>query len=287
MIMKVKRLHGLLLCLAVPTALAERVYISDIHQSVWQVANSEIDCRLSQEIPGFGSAVFQLVSGANTKLTIKPNNGQPSMHQVIVNQEKPSWKHDAIDEIFTKVSIQNVVWPLIISDGMANDILRILKLGNLVNFTFQVPEKQSDKLIVGLNPIGFQSKYRVFSDCQKRLIPLASMQHTILNFASNAYHLTSEMTDTIRNISTIFKEVDGRYRLQIDGHTDNVASRAYNLRLSGKRVDSVVEYLISQGIPSAAITKKSLGEQYPKASNKTENGRAANRRIEIEMLPVM
>ncbi len=67
----------------------------------------------------------------------------------------------------------------------------------------------------------------------------------------------------------------------IEGHTDNVGSADYNLRLSARRASSVRSYLIEKfGIAPARLTTKGYGMARPVASNKTKEGRQKNRRIE-------
>ena len=66
------------------------------------------------------------------------------------------------------------------------------------------------------------------------------------------------------------------------GHTDSIGTDAYNQRLSERRATSVKEYMVSKGIPSAKITTLGKGETQPVATNKTKEGRAKNRRVDIE-----
>lgn len=69
--------------------------------------------------------------------------------------------------------------------------------------------------------------------------------------------------------------------LVIVGHTDKLASNAYNMELSRERAESVKEYLVSQGVDASKLTTKGMGETDPIADNSTEQGRFLNRRIEF------
>ena len=66
------------------------------------------------------------------------------------------------------------------------------------------------------------------------------------------------------------------------GHTDSIGTDAYNQKLSERRATSVKEYMVSKGIPAAKITILGKGETQPVATNKTKEGRAKNRRVDIE-----
>lgn len=69
--------------------------------------------------------------------------------------------------------------------------------------------------------------------------------------------------------------------LQIEGHTDNIGSDAYNMQLSDKRAEVVREYLISQGVNANNATAHGFGKRDPVASNDTAAGRQMNRRVEL------
>jgi len=68
------------------------------------------------------------------------------------------------------------------------------------------------------------------------------------------------------------------------GHTDSVGSDAYNQRLSVRRAESVKAYLVSKGIEKNRVYTEGKGEKQPVADNKTAEGRAKNRRVEIEVV---
>ena len=68
------------------------------------------------------------------------------------------------------------------------------------------------------------------------------------------------------------------------GHADSIGSDAYNQKLSVRRAESVKAYLVSKGIEPNRIYTEGKGEKQPVADNKTKEGRAKNRRVEIEVI---
>lgn len=68
------------------------------------------------------------------------------------------------------------------------------------------------------------------------------------------------------------------------GHTDSVGSDAYNQKLSLRRAESVKAYLVSKGIEANRVYTEGKGKKQPLADNKTADGRAKNRRVEIEVV---
>jgi len=68
------------------------------------------------------------------------------------------------------------------------------------------------------------------------------------------------------------------------GHTDSVGAEEYNQGLSERRAAAVKNYLVSRGIPADSIIASGRGETQPIADNSTREGRARNRRVEIEIV---
>lgn len=68
------------------------------------------------------------------------------------------------------------------------------------------------------------------------------------------------------------------------GHTDNIGTMAYNQKLSERRANAVKEYLVSKGVEKNRVYTEGKSYTQPIASNKTAEGRAKNRRVEIEMV---
>lgn len=103
-------------------------------------------------------------------------------------------------------------------------------------------------------------------------------------FEFDSYTLTPQAGGTITDIAevvgdTVRSEVSRK--IAVEGHTDDVGSGNYNQRLSERRARTVSQELVSQGIPNAKITTRGLGEKVPIASNRSEVGRARNRRVEV------
>ncbi|WP_157638030.1 OmpA family protein [Flexithrix dorotheae] len=96
--------------------------------------------------------------------------------------------------------------------------------------------------------------------------------------------ITSESYDELNSIVKLFKD-NPNLKIEISGHTDNVGDPNYNLNLSQRRAQAVVNYLVSKDIDASRLTAKGYGETKPLASNDDEkDGREINRRIEMKVL---
>ena len=103
-----------------------------------------------------------------------------------------------------------------------------------------------------------------------------------ITFEFNSFKLTDKAKEELDKFAATIKEYPNA-ELKVNGYTDNIGSKSYNIMLSKKRANAVREYLIIKGIPAYKIKTEGFGPANPIASNKTKEGRAKNRRIEIEV----
>ncbi len=89
----------------------------------------------------------------------------------------------------------------------------------------------------------------------------------------------AKLDDLISKMSGINLEV-----IIAVGHTDSVGSDAYNQKLSVRRSEAVKAYLVTKGVEKNRVYTEGKGEKQPVADNKTAEGRAKNRRVEIEVV---
>jgi OOP family OmpA-OmpF porin len=73
-------------------------------------------------------------------------------------------------------------------------------------------------------------------------------------------------------------------QVRIEGHTDSTGPAKYNIGLSVRRAEAVKRLLVQEGIPADKVVTEGLGESQPVASNATRDGRAQNRRVEVELV---
>ena len=100
-----------------------------------------------------------------------------------------------------------------------------------------------------------------------------------VNFDFDRSEVKPEYFDQVKKVADFMKE-NPKTSVVIEGHTDNVGTEEYNLKLSARRANAVAKLLTEKyGIAMDRMTAQSLGESKPIASNDTPDGRAQNRRI--------
>ncbi len=106
-----------------------------------------------------------------------------------------------------------------------------------------------------------------------------------ITFGTDQSNVRPEFINVLRSVSLVLKEFN-RTIVNVFGHTDSDGSETYNQDLSERRAISVARNLIDQGTDSRRYFIAGFGESEPVASNATVNGKAANRRVEIEIEPL-
>ena len=103
-----------------------------------------------------------------------------------------------------------------------------------------------------------------------------------LLFDTGKATLRPESQEQLKNMAEILKAYPA-VELKIGGYTDNVGDPTFNLKLSGDRAKSVKDEMIKMGIAKERLESEGYGEQFPVASNDTEEGKAKNRRIAVRV----
>jgi outer membrane protein OmpA-like peptidoglycan-associated protein len=87
--------------------------------------------------------------------------------------------------------------------------------------------------------------------------------------------------ESLEKVAEVLQQQDPNKKIVVEGHTDSVGTEANNLTLSQRRADAVRAFLVSRGVEANRISAVGKGEGFPVADNKSPEGRANNRRVEI------
>lgn len=106
-----------------------------------------------------------------------------------------------------------------------------------------------------------------------------------VTFATDSADLNADFFQVLNSVSTVLKEFNQTV-VEVAGHTDSTGSDAYNQALSERRATAVAQYFTAKNISMNRLITVGMGESRPVADNGTANGRQANRRVEITMVPL-
>ncbi|MEO9636050.1 MAG: OmpA family protein [Parasphingorhabdus sp.] len=106
-----------------------------------------------------------------------------------------------------------------------------------------------------------------------------------VTFPVNSSAISPAFQATLGDVANTLSSYEKSY-VDVLGHTDSTGSDTYNQSLSERRAESVANFLANSGVQRARLATKGFGESQPIASNSTEEGRSANRRVEIKIVPI-
>ncbi|WP_338768799.1 OmpA family protein [Bernardetia sp. ABR2-2B] len=127
------------------------------------------------------------------------------------------------------------------------------------------------------------TKQKEESEFDKQFVVGKTLNLHNIQFKQGTSTLLSGAYSDLEKLLAILKKYP-KMKISLGGHTDNVGLHTVNLRLSGERVRTVQNYLVSHGIPRSRIQTRAYGGKYPIASNSEEETRKLNRRVEITVL---
>jgi outer membrane protein OmpA-like peptidoglycan-associated protein len=106
-----------------------------------------------------------------------------------------------------------------------------------------------------------------------------------ITFAFNDATVQPQFRPTLDQVADVLAQYNQTY-VDVYGHTDSVGTDSYNQTLSERRATAVADYLVGRRVEQARLGVRGYGETQPIASNDSEDGRAANRRVEIKIVPI-
>lgn len=106
-----------------------------------------------------------------------------------------------------------------------------------------------------------------------------------ITFETDRSDIRADFYAVLDSVAIVLKEFD-QTAVKVSGHTDSTGSESYNQRLSERRADSVRRYLLNRDLAEGRVQAVGYGQRYPIASNDNAAGREANRRVELELIPL-
>lgn len=267
-----------------PLAQAQQ-FQSPITDTHWQVVESPLECTLSQDIPGFGSAKFSQKSGTPFSL-IFHSKTQPSVQTNIAFEiAEAHWQN--IEDRLHLISIPalNNQTSFSVEGQIAKQAFTHIQEGRVpvIRYRSQHIDKEISVL---MSIVHLTDSLNAFQQCVANIHPdtFEDIRRLTIGFAREKAELTLAAEEALDRIANYVKIDDQVKRIMVSGHTDNHGYRRINQPLSYARAIAVKNYLVSQGVLENLITVSSQIEFSPVATNRTVEGRRLNRRAEIEVI---
>lgn len=278
----------LCLCLVPSMALA-KVYKAPFDHAKWKLATSKTECTMSHVIPEYGVATFQTKAGQKQTFTLETTISQFTAKKATIIDTPPKWKTTLSQmkkpKKLASVAIKNKSKPVHLTKLTSYEMLSALAEGREPYIEIQMAQKDhTDKVV--LSATGFKKPYNNYLKCIDGLVDYAfeTVKKSTLFFNSGSLALPSESKAKLDAIIAYVENDENVYRIDLTGHSDSKGSYLANRKLANQRMWAVKDYLVMEGgIHPDLFTLKGYSDRMPLASNKTEEGRAKNRRVELKI----
>lgn len=277
--------HWVVLCVGLVPAgwvlAGMQYYGAALHEAKWEVASSRLVCTLSQAIPLYGTVRFEGRSGGQLDFAVQVRAQPGSSGVAQLASLAPAWKHDTPTLELGEVPVSGSSEPFRFERPLARRLLAELEKGMFPTFTYRDWADGRDQVTVTISPVKVKAALGEFQRCLDDLLPygFGAVQKTLISFAHGGNVLQPEARAALDRVAEYLLADGSIGRVEIEGYTDNVGFRRYNETLSRQRSELVRDYLVGKGVARDKFVIRAYGETKPAASNRTEQGRAANRRV--------
>lgn len=253
----------------------------------WEASSKKLQCTLIHDIPLYGRATFAKDAGGKLgfKLAVKrqATREKDSAH---LRALPPEWKHQVSVVDLGEVPVHKGATPFQTDESLSRRMLAELQNGMFPTFSYRDWADARDQVSVALPGINIKSALDEFISCLANLpvYKFADFKDSLLYFAFGKSTLSQQDRKRLDDVARYVKIDPDLKRIDISGHTDNVGRRRNNDKLGKLRSQAVKDYLIAKGVSPKLFSTRSYGERQPRASNRTDDGRAKNRRAVVHLV---
>ncbi|MCS5708841.1 OmpA family protein [Candidatus Berkiella cookevillensis] len=270
-------------------------YKSPIDKDAWSTESSKRLCTLSHAIPGYGVATFSQKAGTTLEFFLEASLGRRSATPVIIVDAPADWKTTASSNRKQLAEIKAATGkrPIHLTKMTPYQMISALAEGREPRIEFQrsndsIPKNKvtsKDKDIIILATSGFQNAYKKYLTCVDELVayPFDTIKKSTIYFESGSKALDEETMIKLDALAEHITHDENVYRIDLTGHSDSKGGYMSNRQTANERMWKVKDYLVYQGVDPELFTLKGFGDRMPVASNKTAEGRAKNRRVELKV----
>jgi outer membrane protein OmpA-like peptidoglycan-associated protein len=264
-------------------------YYADIDTAIWQVESSIFECRLLQQIPELGLAVFYHEAGESLSFYLQANDNPMQAGRALLTSMPPVWRKDLPVRDLGYVDVATTNRPVNLDASRSRLILAELERGMVPTLMRRAWYSEDESVHVGISPVNFGVAYQLYNECTSQLLPVnfGQIERSSVFWRSGQRELDNAIRAQLDVLVTYLKADLRVYQLEINGFTDGSGNPRDNLEFSRLRAFAVHEYLVSQGIDESSLATRFFGST-PEfriiADERTAADRDRNRRVTIRLL---
>ncbi|MHB9799651.1 MotY family protein [Pseudomonas sp. MT3] len=279
--MRQSLLFLLVLCASLPAW--GLTFQTRLESAEWTVAGDQFECRLSQNVAGFGLGEFVWRAGEQPTFRLKPQQDWLGRGAATLLAAAPPWRPGQGEVNLGAVQVGAGDVPFNSTQQQAGRLLGGLLEGRTPEVRHRT--RDGERLLVRLLPTRFAAGYAQFQDCSAKMLPVNfdQVRQSQIGFPDGGTGLDALGRAKLDIILQYMKADPSVNRIELDGHSDNSGNRLANRDTSRRRAVAVMDYLKANGVPESQITLRFYGERYPLVKNNSEANRARNRRVTVNL----
>lgn len=270
---------------AISVQAAAASFSGPMETTQWRVDASVFACKLYQQVPLLGQAVFLHRAGEQQRFYLSEINRQLAPGEARLYALTPSWRAFGQHQELGSVTIEEGDEPIRLGWRDSQPLMAQLHEGHQLLLRGDAWYEGESGVDVVIEPIRFRQALGEFQDCLGKLLPVNydQIRRSSVHFPGGTEEFDDAERERLDNLARYVLADPYVTALVVDGHTDGTGLRAENLELSKRRAEFVVAYLVERGVPEDLVQVRWHGERYPVASNRTVAGRAENRRVTVRV----
>lgn len=267
---------------AVAAEPAVQRFSAGLEQSSWTVSQERGACRLEHDVPRFGVARFEQLSGRRLEFVLAALQPPVVAETARLVSRAPAWKPGFPDRDLGAVRLEAGQTPLRVPRTLALRLYYELEQGMSPTLVFNDWGDGHDRVEVSLLPVRFREAQIGFAACTDGLVyldfePLTEDQ---VFFDTDSAYLTRATRRALDKVAANQRK-DKSVRVVLGGHADERGGTDYNLALSRRRAEEVARYLRLRGVSGQAIETRYFGETQPAGDGSGAATWARDRRVTV------
>lgn len=267
-------------------ALEVGIFETPLDDLEWTFREVEgLNCSLTKPVAGIGPVVLVAAAGARSSILL-PAHLMPMPHgTVYVGLAPADWNR-------TDQLVSVPAHPRLTQQGLELELdmlssVWLAQLDRPLQLVLHVRgELDSDLVALQIPTTGSALHKEKMTRCAKRLLPydFEQLNNSVFYFASGKSELDDQQILKLQSMARYLEKDDTITSVIVDGHSDAAGERLRNLQLSQKRAQAISDCLVAAGLAKEqGLRIRHHGQRYPKASNRTREGRALNRRALVTL----
>ena len=269
-----------------PAWAGSQFYGVDMGQSNWRSSGTRLECRLTQDIPGYGKASFRQRALKSMEFAVSSNYQPRKNGQALVFTQPTIWKRYANRKVLGRIPLTPQLDAIVVPEDWAYRLVLELREGMEAVWTHADFADGTDIVTAKVSPLYFEPAWRDFQACNENLIDYGYKDVRFSTFYFNKKSMRLNLKEQAKlDQLAEYVLLDAEYQyIKINSHTDSRGVRGKNLAMSKRRANMVKKYLVKRGVNPKQFIIVAKGEKKPKYNNRTRSGRAKNRRIEVRLV---